>query len=287
MPGMDDELSGISPDMKLTCWTANLNTPVGPTESARCPSARYDKENILGALIPIVLDGVTSTDDISLVVHSTGFEVKKWPGSNDACSVASVETISPDNASCYMNILNWDGSTCGAETANTISASVFPHVEIGGCGISCPPYVPSSAVTNNDCTAAEVPSGTTCNIQCAENLTPIGSPVSCQAGEYIGDMTCAEDLAAWLPEVRNHSTAVIPDKNLDQIQTAVGPGCGEWTAVGTTCFITCAFGYVALALWPRCQFVSCACELWCVESSVLVITAVSRLGYLTGLPESV
>lgn len=197
----------------------------------------------MGALIPIVLTGVTSTDDISVVVHSTGFEVKRYPGSNDACSVASVETIDPDNSTCYMNILNWDGETCGAETSNTISAKAFPDVEIAGCGVGCGPYAPTSTVTNNDCTDALVESGQTCNIVCPVGETAVGSPVSCQAGGYVGDIVCTNDNVAWIGDVRNDSTAAIPNANLDQIQTATGPGCGEWTAVDTTCYITCAFGY--------------------------------------------
>lgn len=197
----------------------------------------------MGALIPIVLDGVDSTDDITIVVHSTGFEVKRWPGSNDACSVASVETIDEDNTTCYMNILNWDGSTCGTETSNTISAKTFPDVEIAGCGVGCGPYTPSTAVINNDCASASVASGQTCNIQCPPGETAVGSPVSCQAGEYIGDITCTNENVAWIEDVRNDSTNAIPNANLDQIQTVTGPGCGEWTAVGTTCYITCAFGY--------------------------------------------
>jgi hypothetical protein len=225
-----------------------MKTPISQGDSARCPSAEYDGGTdgtlpLMGALIPIVLTGVTSTDDISIVVHSTGFEVKRWPESNDACSVASVETIDETNSTCYMNILNWDGETCGVETYNTISASVFPDVEISGCGIGCAPYVPAAPVTNNDCSNALVPSGQTCNIVCPAGMTPIGSPVSCQAGQYVGDISCTNDLVAWIEDVRQDTTVIIPDQDLDQIQTVTGPGCGEWTAVGVECFITCAFGY--------------------------------------------
>lgn len=195
-----------------------------------------------------MLTGVTSTDDISIVVHSTGFEVKRYLGSNDACSVASTETIAEDNTTCYMNILNWDGERCGEGAANTISAKSFPDVEIAGCGIGCGPYTPSSAVTNNDCTTALVESGQTCNIVCPVGETAVGSPVSCQAGSYVGDIVCTNADAAWIGDVRNDSTAAVPNANLDQIQTATGPGCGEWTAVGTTCYITCAFGYFSTGL---------------------------------------
>merc|ERR1719261_1619294 len=112
MPGMEEELLGVAPTTELTCYGLNTNTRIADNESARCPSGRYSAGPILGALVPIVLTGVTSTDDISLIVHSAAYEIRRWPGPNDACSVASVEQIEPNNATCYMNILNWDGSTC-------------------------------------------------------------------------------------------------------------------------------------------------------------------------------
>ena len=141
-----------------------------------------------------------------------------------------------------------NGETCGEGQANTISAKQFPDVEIAGCGVGCGPYTPTTTVTNNDCTDANVPSGRTCNIVCPEGQTAVGSPVSCQAGEYIGDIACVNSDAAWIGDVRNDSTAIIPDAELDQILTVTGPGCGEWTAVGTTCYITCAFGYYSTGI---------------------------------------
>jgi len=246
LPGMEAELAGVHPLMDVTCYGSDLKSPIGPDDSARCPSAQFTGGKILGALIPIVLTDVKSVDDLSILVHSTGFEVKKWPGTNDACSVASVETIDEDNATCYMNILNWDGTTCGVESANTLSTSVHPQVEIPGCGGTCGPYTPPTAVANNDCTAVSIPSGTTCNIECAAQLTAVGSPVSCQAGEYIGSISCLDenaDLFAWEGDVVPNATAEIPNANLDQIETISGDGCGEWTPIGVTCFITCGFGY--------------------------------------------
>ena len=230
------------------CYGLDTSTPIDVDTNARCPAGQYNggtSGKILGALVPIVLTGVTSTEDISLVVHSAAFEIRRWSNrAVDACSVASVEQIDADNATCYMNILNWDGTTCGSERKNTITAKAFPDVEIGGCGVGCGPYTPSSIVANNDCTDDLVASGTTCNIVCPDGFTAVGAPVSCQAGSYIGDITCSNALTAWIEDVRNDTTAVTsPDKNLDQIQTVTGPGCGEYTAVGTTCYITCAYGY--------------------------------------------
>lgn len=117
-----------------------------------------------------------------------------------------------------------------------------PFAQVGGCGVACGPYIPQSTVANNDCTAAEVPSGTTCNIACGVGETLVGRPVSCQAGEYIGNMICTTDPVAWIGDIVDDTTPVIPNQNLDQITTATGPGCGEFTAVGTTCYITCGFG---------------------------------------------
>jgi len=243
MPGMEEELLGVAPTTELTCYGLNTNTRIADNESARCPSGRYSAGPILGALVPIVLTGVTSTDDISLIVHSAAYEIRRWPGPNDACSVASVEQIEPNNATCYMNILNWDGSTCGTESFNTIRSKEFPDVAIPGCGVGCDPYSPASVVLNNDCDAAHVPSGTTCNIQCPEGQSAVGSPVSCQAGRYIGDIICSGDPVALLENVRNDTTFLIDDANLDQILTVTGPGCGDRTAVGTTCHITCSYGH--------------------------------------------
>eukprot|EP00037_Helgoeca_nana_P020224 m.199847 g.199847 ORF g.199847 m.199847 type:complete len:187 (+) comp25181_c1_seq4:462-1022(+) len=41
MPGMEEELSGITQDMKLTCYGLDTSTPIGGDDSARCPSAEY------------------------------------------------------------------------------------------------------------------------------------------------------------------------------------------------------------------------------------------------------
>jgi hypothetical protein len=229
------------------CYGLDTSTPIDSNTDAWCPSHQYaggTSGKFLGALTPIVLEGVSSTEDISLVIHSAAFEIRRWKNQPlDACSVASVDQITSDNSTCYMNILNWDGTTCGTERYNTISSKVFPDVEIAGCGVGCGPYTPPTAVDNNDCTAALVESGKTCNIVCPSGLTAVGAPVSCQAGSYVGGITCTNSLFAWIGDVRDDSTAAIPGANLNQIMTVSGPGCGEYTAVGTTCHITCAFGY--------------------------------------------
>ena len=232
------------------CYGLDTGTPIALNDIARCPSGQYNGgtyNRILGALVPIVLEGVSSTEDISLVVHSAAYEIRRWTNRPvDACSVASVEQVQSDNATCYMNIVNWDGTTCGSERFNTIEANLFPDVEVGGCGVGCGPYTPPTpafTVDNNDCTGSDVASGQTCNIVCAAGYQPIGAPVSCQAGSYIGDTYCIQGLYAWIGDVQSDTQEVIPNANLDQIQTVTGRGCGEYTAVGTTCYITCDYGY--------------------------------------------
>ena len=236
------------------CYGVDLDTPIGANADARCPSHQYPTSDpapvdpkYMGALIPIVLEGVSSTEDISLVIHSAAFEIRRWKNQPlDACSVASVDQIESDNTTCYMNINNWDGTTCGSERYNTIEANQFPDVEIGGCGVGCGPYTPptpANTVDNNDCSGADVASCQTCNIVCAAGYDAIGSPVSCQAGSYIGDIHCLNGLYAWIGDVQTDATEDNPGKDLDKIETVTGPGCGEYTAVGTTCYITCEYGY--------------------------------------------
>lgn len=237
LPGMEDVLAQIGPSMDVTCYANDTDVALGPDEIARCPSGNRE----LFALIPILLDSVDSSQDVRVLVHSASVDLERYPAFNGACDVTSITQIDEDNATCYMNIENWDGVTCGEEIPNTISSSEF--FSIPGCGPACGPFTPSSAVTNNNCTAALVPSGTTCNIECAGGEIAVGSPVSCQAGAYIGDMHCTTLPAAWIQTARDNATAIDPTSGLENIATLTGPGCGPRTLVGTECFITCAFGF--------------------------------------------
>eukprot|EP00041_Stephanoeca_diplocostata_P013143 m.227360 g.227360 ORF g.227360 m.227360 type:complete len:766 (+) comp19236_c0_seq1:129-2426(+) len=239
LPDMDDAISQIRSDMNVTCYTDFTDEPAGYDDSARCPSG----EEELFALIPIVLDQVDSSQDIRVLIHSASFDLKVYPSPavNGACDVTSTTEISPDNDTCYMNIENWDGVICGEEVPNTIkSTGLF---SIPGCGESCGPYTPLTNVTNNACTDAVVPSGTVCDITCDVGEVAVGSAVSCQAGRYIGDLSCTTEPTAWIETVRENCSAVNPGANCDKVVTLTGPGCGEFAEIGTTCFITCGFGY--------------------------------------------
>lgn len=58
-----------------------------------------------------------------LVYRSFDLKVYPPPAENGACDVTSTTEIFPDNETCYMNIENWDGITCGVEVPNTIRSS--------------------------------------------------------------------------------------------------------------------------------------------------------------------